>query len=85
MSPAQKPPQRIEALSTRSSKPATIIFLHGYGDDADGLMSSLIPYLLHFADRITQKVQLIAGRRRTTVPVREQTSPSELDLPECTF
>jgi predicted esterase len=40
MSPAQKPPQRIEALSTNSSKPATIIFLHGYGDDADGLMSS---------------------------------------------
>lgn len=34
----QKPPQRIEALDKSASK-ATFIFLHGYGDTADGFTS----------------------------------------------
>jgi pimeloyl-ACP methyl ester carboxylesterase len=45
MAPSQKPPQRIEAPSVGSSKPATIIFLHGYGDDADSWIS-ISPSLL---------------------------------------
>jgi len=85
MSPAQQPPQRIEALSTGSSKPATIIFLHGYGDDADGLMSSFTSYFSHFRTSDSVEGQLIARRCRTTVPIRKQTSPSELDLPERTI
>ncbi|KAB8298950.1 hypothetical protein EYC80_001100 [Monilinia laxa] len=32
---AQKPPQRVESFK-ETSNPATFIFLHGYGDDADG-------------------------------------------------
>jgi predicted esterase len=36
MPPAQKPPLRIEGPTSTSANAATIIFLHGYGDDADG-------------------------------------------------
>jgi len=35
---SQKPPQRVEA-SDPGSNPATFIFLHGFGDDADGWTS----------------------------------------------
>jgi hypothetical protein len=49
---AQKPPIRIEASSLGTSKPATFIFLHGYGDDAEGWISETFslhthdPYIL---------------------------------------
>jgi poly(3-hydroxybutyrate) depolymerase len=36
---AQKAPQRIEAPSATDTNAATFIFLHGYGDDADGWTS----------------------------------------------
>ncbi|TVY80286.1 Acyl-protein thioesterase [Lachnellula suecica] len=36
MAQAQKPPQRIDAPDGQTSNPATFIFLHGLGDDADG-------------------------------------------------
>jgi predicted esterase len=34
---AQKPPYLLEAIDPQAGKPATLIFLHGYGDDAEGL------------------------------------------------
>jgi predicted esterase len=33
----QKPPYVLEAIDPQAGKPATLIFLHGYGDDAEGL------------------------------------------------
>jgi hypothetical protein len=38
LSMAQKPPQRIDAPAP-GANPATFIFLHGFGDDADGWTS----------------------------------------------
>ncbi len=39
----QKPPQRVEAPAAEKGKnEATFIFLHGYGDDADGWTSKLV-------------------------------------------
>ncbi|CZR58464.1 uncharacterized protein PAC_08356 [Phialocephala subalpina] len=35
----QKPPIRIPALSSENSNPATIFFLHGYDDDAEGFVN----------------------------------------------
>lgn len=50
MSQSQKAPQRIAAPSTENSSPATFIFLHGYGDDADGWISlSLFPSSIHYS------------------------------------
>ncbi|KAN0110571.1 acyl-protein thioesterase 1 [Hyaloscypha variabilis] len=40
MPPAQKPPQRVDAPSVGSSKPATFIFLHGYGDEGESWLST---------------------------------------------
>jgi lysophospholipase-2 len=39
MAQAQKPPLRIDAPDAKTSNPATFIFLHGFGDDADGWTS----------------------------------------------
>lgn len=36
---AQRPPIRVEALKSDAANPATFIFLHGYGDDAEGFVS----------------------------------------------
>lgn len=41
---AQKLPQRIDAPQ-QSSNPATFIFLHGLGDDADGWASEILQSL----------------------------------------
>ncbi|KAH6706241.1 Phospholipase/carboxylesterase/thioesterase [Leptodontidium sp. MPI-SDFR-AT-0119] len=35
----QKAPQRVEAQNTNAERPATFIFLHGFGDDADGFIN----------------------------------------------
>lgn len=48
MPPAQKPPIRVEAPTVSEGNAATIIFLHGYGDDADGWRSKLCPYTVEF-------------------------------------
>lgn len=40
---AQKPPRRIDAPDSTNSKPATFIFLHGFGDDSDGWISETLP------------------------------------------
>lgn len=37
----QKAPQRVEAQNTNAERPATFIFLHGFGDDADGFISEI--------------------------------------------
>ncbi|KAE9372423.1 acyl-protein thioesterase 1 [Stipitochalara longipes BDJ] len=50
MPPAQKPPQRVEALSIGNSKPATFIFLHGYGDEADSWLN--IAQQFHSANKL---------------------------------
>ncbi|KAH7333369.1 Alpha/Beta hydrolase protein [Rhexocercosporidium sp. MPI-PUGE-AT-0058] len=34
----QKAPQRVEAQNADAERPATFIFLHGFGDDADGFI-----------------------------------------------
>lgn len=42
---AQKPPQRIDAINQDAKKkPATMIFLHGLGDDADGWTSKMLSF-----------------------------------------
>ena len=44
---AQRPPQRFEALDREAENPATIIFLHGFGDDAEGWISEC-GFLMNF-------------------------------------
>ncbi|KAL2065741.1 hypothetical protein VTL71DRAFT_3411 [Oculimacula yallundae] len=39
MAPEQKAPQRVEAQNQEAKRPATFIFLHGFGDDADGFIN----------------------------------------------
>ena len=34
---AQKPPFVLEAADENAARPATFIFLHGFGDEAEGL------------------------------------------------
>tara|TARA_R110002060_G_scaffold67650_3_gene76325 strand:- start:2280 stop:2408 length:129 start_codon:yes stop_codon:yes gene_type:complete len=36
--PSQKEPQIVEAENPDAGRKATFIFLHGYGDDADGFI-----------------------------------------------
>ncbi|KUJ13868.1 alpha/beta-hydrolase [Mollisia scopiformis] len=50
MPPKQKPPQRVEAPSSRTSNPATFFFLHGYDDDADGCIN--IAQQFHAANKL---------------------------------
>ncbi|KAK6580573.1 hypothetical protein PZA11_006809 [Diplocarpon coronariae] len=39
MGPQQKPPQSVEARNATTQNPATLIFGHGYGADADGFIT----------------------------------------------
>lgn len=41
---SQRPPIRIDAVEPASNR-ATFIFLHGYGDDADGWTSEISPLI----------------------------------------
>ncbi|KAE8444341.1 hypothetical protein EG329_000651 [Mollisiaceae sp. DMI_Dod_QoI] len=50
MAENQKPPQRIPAPNAGTSNPATIIFLHGYDDDADGWIN--IAQQFHAANKL---------------------------------
>ncbi|CAL3968183.1 unnamed protein product [Diplocarpon coronariae] len=40
MGPQQKPPRSVEARNATTQNPATLIFGHGYGADADGFIST---------------------------------------------
>lgn len=70
---AQKLPQRIEA-PTQSSNPATFIFLHGFGDDADGWTSKDLP-------QIELNSYLTHCRYRTAIPFRLEAALPIMGLP----
>jgi len=48
---AQKPPIRIEALNATAANAATCIFLHGFGDDAEGWTNIAVQF--HAAGKMT--------------------------------
>jgi hypothetical protein len=60
----QKPPQRVEAPAAEKGKnEATFIFLHGYGDDADGWTSKLIhAHLLRIVSKFPELAEIRMGQ-----------------------
>jgi hypothetical protein len=45
---AQKAPFVLEAADKNAGRPATFIFLHGFGDEAEGLPLGMLPIRAEF-------------------------------------
>ena len=76
---AQKEPYVSEPTDPSSGRPATFIFLHGYGDDAQGTPLGTTISLYH-----TEPLLMPPSRCGSTIPVLFQAFVPEMASAKCT-